>query len=81
MKVQELMTRSPATCTPNTPAQKAARLMEENDCGMIPVVEDGGSLVGVIAQADLALEENGIDDREVGEVVEAISEPRPSGLT
>src|SRR4051812_34498002 len=57
MKAKELMTTNPACCTPEATAQQAAQLMEENDCGCIPVVEDEESrfLVGVITDRDLAL--------------------------
>jgi CBS domain-containing protein len=57
MKAKELMTTNPACCTPDATAQQVAQLMEENDCGCIPVVEDGESrfLVGVITDRDLAL--------------------------
>jgi len=57
MKANELMTTNPACCTPDTTAQQAAQLMEENDCGCIPVVEDEESrfLVGVVTDRDLAL--------------------------
>ena len=57
MKAKELMTTNPACCTPDATAQQAAQMMEENDCGCIPVVEDGESrfLVGVITDRDLAL--------------------------
>ena len=57
MKAKELMTTNPACCTPESTAQQVAQLMEENDCGCIPVVEDAESkfLVGVITDRDLAL--------------------------
>ena len=57
MKARDLMTSNPACCTPEATAQHVARLMEENDCGCIPVVEDDESrfLVGVITDRDLAL--------------------------
>ena len=57
MKAKELMTTSPACCTPTTTAQQVAQLMEENDCGCIPVVEDAESkfLVGVVTDRDIAL--------------------------
>ena len=51
MKARDLMTSHPACCTPEATAQHVARLMEENDCGCIPVVEDDESrcLVGDLA--------------------------------
>lgn len=143
MRVKQIMTQSPASCTRTSTAQEAATLMRDNDCGAIPVVEDtggkrligivtdrdlavraiaqgqgpdatvgnlmtddpvtcaeedsvedlrqvmverlvrrvpvvdeDGALVGIVAQADLARVEGAASDREVGRVVEAISEPR-----
>jgi CBS domain-containing protein len=51
------MTDSPAVCTPDTSAQDAARMMEENDCGSLPVVEgrDAMKLVGMVTDRDLAI--------------------------
>lgn len=57
MKAQEIMTEGPACCTPDDTAQTAARLMDENDCGCVPVVEDQDSrrLAGVVTDRDIAL--------------------------
>lgn len=57
MKAQELMTANPTCCTPEDPAERAATLMEENDCGCIPVVQDQETrkLVGVVTDRDIAL--------------------------
>ena len=55
MKAQELMTTSPACCTPESTVREAARLMLEHDCGCIPVVEKGTNrLVGVVTDRDIA---------------------------
>jgi hypothetical protein len=35
-------------------------------------------IAGIIAQADLAREDAAASDREVGRIVEAISEPNPN---
>jgi CBS domain-containing protein len=53
--VQAAMTANPATVEQQTPAQEAARLMREEDAGIIPIVE-GERLVGVITDRDLALQ-------------------------
>ena len=55
MEVERIMTSDPACCTPDTPLQEVARLMVENDCGQIPVVENGSSrrTVGVITDRDI----------------------------
>jgi CBS domain-containing protein len=51
------MTSKPACCSPDDTVERAAQLMEENDCGCIPVVESGnsGRLVGVITDRDIAV--------------------------
>lgn len=57
MTVAIAMTERPACCTPRTPLSEVARLMVENDCGEIPVVEDMDSrkLAGVITDRDIAV--------------------------
>jgi CBS domain-containing protein len=144
VRISDLMTRDPVFCTPETTAQEAARLMRDNDCGSIPVVEDtvkrrlvavvtdrdlavrglaeglgpdtpvrqlwterpatalpddeveivrtvmmqqqvrrvpvidkDGAIVGIVAQADIAREDSAASDRDLGQIVEAISEPNP----
>jgi CBS domain-containing protein len=55
MQVKEIMTLEPASCTPETPLQKVAQLMIENDCGEIPVIDNSDSCipVGVITDRDI----------------------------
>lgn len=55
MKVREIMTKDPACCTTDSSLQEAAKMMKENDCGCIPVVEskDSGKPVGVITDRDI----------------------------
>ena len=55
MQVKEIMTGSPACCTPDTSLQEVAQKMVENDCGCIPVVEDEVSMkpVGVVTDRDI----------------------------
>ena len=57
MKAREIMTASPACCTPESTAYEAARLMAECDCGVVPVVETTESmrLIGVVTDRDLAV--------------------------
>jgi CBS domain-containing protein len=54
---RDIMTDSPAVCTAETTAQDAARMMEENDCGSLPIVDsrDSMKLAGVVTDRDLAL--------------------------
>ena len=56
MTVSRVMTENPACCTPNSSLTEVARLMVDNDCGEIPVVEDmiSRKLAGVITDRDIA---------------------------
>ena len=55
MELNNVMTANPACCGPQTPLQEVARLMAENDCGMIPVVDEQGLPVGAITDRDIAV--------------------------
>lgn len=57
MKIQDVMTRNPATVTPDAPVIEAARIMKQEDVGVVPVVESTESrrLVGVVTDRDLAI--------------------------
>lgn len=57
MKIQDVMTRNPASVTPDAPASEAARIMKTEDVGVVPVVEsrESGKLVGVVTDRDLAV--------------------------
>jgi CBS domain-containing protein len=52
MKVREIMTVAPRTCTPDTTLAEAANVMWESDCGALPVVDDG-ELVGIVTDRDM----------------------------
>lgn len=51
------MTANPACCTRATSLHEVAKLMLDNDCGQIPVVDDfsTGKPVGVITDRDIAV--------------------------
>lgn len=55
MNVREIMTENPACCTPDASLQEAAKMMKNNDCGCIPVIEDENTKkpVGVITDRDI----------------------------
>jgi CBS domain-containing protein len=57
---------------PDKELEEALRLMARHQVRRLPVVQDG-SLVGIVAQADIALALSE-DEKKTGELVEAISE-------
>jgi len=54
-QVRELMTESPRTVPPDASAVDAAKVMQNEDAGVVPIVEDDGRLVGVVTDRDIAL--------------------------
>lgn len=55
MTVKDVMTQQVATCLPETNLAVAAALMWENDCGVLPVVAEGGELTGIITDRDICI--------------------------
>ncbi|MGD8385746.1 MAG: CBS domain-containing protein [Desulfobacteraceae bacterium] len=53
LKVREVMTREPVTVSPETEIAEAARLLLDKRINGIPVVDRGGTLVGILCQSDL----------------------------
>jgi CBS domain-containing protein len=54
-KISEVMTTRPRAVEAQTPVREAARLMESEDVGSLPVVQDGARLVGVVTDRDIAI--------------------------
>ena len=50
---RDVMTPSPACCTPTMTLDQVAKLMVHNDCGEIPVVDGSDQPVGVITDRDI----------------------------
>lgn len=57
MQIREMMSSQVATCNRNTSLQDVATLMIDNDCGMIPVVEENGSPkpIGTVTDRDIVI--------------------------
>lgn len=51
--VGHVMTPGPITIRSDAPLSVAARLLEENEISGVPVVDEGGLLVGVLSESDL----------------------------
>jgi CBS domain-containing protein len=69
--VGDVYSRDLISVEPDNDLEEALQLMARHQVRRLPVVENG-RLVGMVAQADIALKEN---EKRTGELVEAISEP------
>jgi CBS domain-containing protein len=69
--VGEIMSRDLVTVDPEQPLEEALRLMASHQVRRLPVTEEDGRLVGIVAQADIATE--GGSYHATGQVVEEIS--------
>ncbi|HLV82003.1 MAG TPA: CBS domain-containing protein [Chthonomonadaceae bacterium] len=55
MNVEEIMSKHPVCCTPDSTLFAVARLMVEHDCGVVPVVKNQQTrvLVGILTDRDI----------------------------
>ena len=70
MPVREITTRELVTVGPDEDLADALKLMATYQVRRLPVVDEDERLIGVVAQADIALEAK---EKAVGEMVEEIS--------
>jgi CBS domain-containing protein len=75
MPVREVSSTELVTVGPDQSLSDALHLMAANQVRRLPVVDEENRLVGVVSQADVALEAK---EKAVGEMVEEISKP-PEG--
>ena len=74
INVGDVASREPVTIEPEQDLDEALALMARHQVRRLPVVE-AGQLVGILAQADVAIEAKG---KKAGEVLEQISKPSSS---
>lgn len=55
MKVQDIMMRTPACCTPETNLGAAVEMLWTRNCGMLPVVDARQKVIGVVTDRDLCV--------------------------
>ena len=55
MNVEEIMSRNPRTCRVSDKLNRPAQLMWENACGCIPVLDDGGQVIGMVTDRDVCM--------------------------
>ena len=70
MNIRDVMTPNPRTVSPEESIQNAARIMRDEDTGVVPVVEHGRP-IGMLTDRDIvvrAVAENGQLDRPVRDI-------------
>jgi CBS domain-containing protein len=70
--VREVASTAPVTISPQQDLDQALQLMTSHQVRRLPVVEEDGRLVGIVAQADIAREAK---EKQTGQLVEDISQP------
>jgi CBS domain-containing protein len=75
LTARDCMSSPSVTVPEDASLDEAIRLMEDNKVRRLPVVDERGRCIGVIAQADIALRAG---KGKTAEVVREISEPSPS---
>jgi len=73
--VSYVMTPTPVMCSPSDDLDATLELMAHHQIRRIPVVDEDGCVVGIIAQADIAIQLRDTD--KVGEILNQISQPDP----
>ena len=73
-RVSDVMSSSQIrTCTPDDDVAEAMELMADEQVRRVPIVDDRGALVGIVAQADIVRKTR--DENKAGNTVKEISEP------
>jgi CBS-domain-containing membrane protein len=68
VSVADCMTTTVVTCAPNDAIEKTTELMKDNQIRRVPVVDEHGTLLGIVSMADLV----GRGDVKTGEVHETL---------
>ena len=63
MKVREVMVKETAFCGLDTTLAGAVETMQKINCGFLPVVGEGGNVVGVITDRDICVTLGKLDQR------------------
>jgi CBS-domain-containing membrane protein len=61
LTVRDVMSPSVVTVTPDTPLKEVARVLVDRRISGVPVVDDAGTVLGIVSEADLLVKEQGAD--------------------
>src|ERR1051325_3973198 len=69
---RDVMTPNPACCSANATIDQVAKLMVENDCGEIPVVDTSDRVIGVVTDRDIVCRAVAEGKNPTGHTVESV---------
>jgi CBS domain-containing protein len=55
MRVQDIMISKPLSCAPQSNLAEVAQLMWQGDCGIVPITDSAGKLLGVVTDRDICI--------------------------
>ena len=73
--IEKFMTLNPVTCREGENVESCERLMQEHQIRRIPIVDENDHVIGIVAQADLALKDK--PERVSKTVAEISKTPEP----
>jgi predicted transcriptional regulator len=68
MKVSDVMTRTPAFCTPETNLGSAVEVLWNRNCGILQVVNSDQQVISVITDRDICVQSGEYEHESRGEV-------------
>jgi CBS domain-containing protein len=69
---RDVMTRDPACCSPTATLDEVAKLMVENDCGEIPIIDTSERPIGVVTDRDIVCRAVAEGKNPVAHTVESV---------
>jgi CBS domain-containing protein len=55
LTARDIMTRNPASVTPQSSLQQTGQIMKDENCGIVPVVDETHRLLGVLTDRDIVV--------------------------
>ena len=75
VQVREVMSSTVHCCRAEDGLDEVENAMAKNQVRRIPIVDENNRVLGMVAQADLARERKAVGAKDLGKVLEKISEP------
>ncbi|MEA2564750.1 MAG: hypothetical protein QOH06_6254 [Acidobacteriota bacterium] len=75
VQVREVMSGNVHSCRAEDSLDEVEDAMARNQVRRIPIVDENNRILGMVAQADLARERKAVGSKDLGKVLEKISEP------